>query len=76
MENLKFSVVAPKGRNVPQFAEVISGTEYVWYGTNNKFPNYLWNLYLKSPILSSIINGTADFVYGNGINLNELVSIN
>lgn len=75
-EQIKFDIVRPKNIYVPQFAEINrSGGEYVYYGNDNRFPQYLWGLYLKSPILSSIINGTADFVYGDGIEWNENLAI-
>lgn len=71
MKQEKFSIIKPRDRYVPSFAEVTrAGSEYVYYGTDNKFPQYLWGLYLKSPILSSIINGTSDFVYAGGIEWN------
>lgn len=48
-----------------------SGKEYVFYGEDNKFPEYLWDLYLKCSTLQSIINGTADFVSGNEVRINN-----
>lgn len=76
MKKEQFSIIKPRDRYVPSFAEVYrTGSEYVYYGTDNKFPQYLWGLYLKSPILSSIINGTSDFVYAGGINWNPEIFV-
>ena len=40
---------------------------FVTWGTDNKYPNYLWDLYLNCATLQSIINGTADFIVGNDV---------
>lgn len=68
MEELKFSIMSNDVRVVPDVVEKkVSGKDYVFYGEENKFPQYVWNLYLKSAILQGIVNGTCDFVSGNGI---------
>lgn len=68
MEELKFSIMSNDVRIVPDVVEKkVSGKDYVFYGEENKFPQYVWNLYLKSAILQGIVNGTCDFVSGNGI---------
>lgn len=68
MEDMKFSIVSNEVRLVPDVIEKkVSGKDFVYYGEDNKFPQYIWNLYLKSAILQGIINGTCDFVSGNGV---------
>lgn len=68
MEQMKFSIVSNDVRLVPDVIEKrISGKDYVFYGEDNKFPQYIWNLYLRSAILQGIVNGTCDFVSGNGV---------
>ena len=68
MEEFKFSVLSNEVRVIPDVIEKrVSGKDYVGYGEDNKFPQYIWNLYLKSAVLQGIINGTCDFVSGNGI---------
>lgn len=52
---------------IPQIMEVKTSKDWMSYGKDNKFPNYLWDLYLRSALLQSIINGTTDFVIGQGI---------
>lgn len=66
--SLKFSVVEAVSRDIPSmYEERVAGRKYVNWGVDNKYPDYLFNLYLNSAILQSIINGTVDFVCGNGI---------
>lgn len=68
-EKLEFHVIPRATRIVPNAVEKkVTGKDYIFYGDDNDFPSYLWNLYLKSPISSGIINGTIDFVAGNGVN--------
>lgn len=64
-------------REVPDFEERDTNkAPYVYYGKDNRFPHYLWNsLYLKSATLQSIINGTIDYVVGNGLT-SDLLEVN
>ena len=67
-EKLSFSIFDSAAKVVPTFIEKENtGKPYVNYGVDNRFPNYLWELYLRSAVLQSIINGTADYAGGNGI---------
>lgn len=75
-EKLNFSIFDSAAKVIPTFIEKEnSGKPYLNYGVDNRFPNYLWELYLRSALLQSIINGTADYAGGNGIiyNQSELV---
>lgn len=45
----------------------VSGKDYLFWGDDNKFPQTLFNLYLNSPVMSGIINGTVDFISGNEV---------
>lgn len=68
MENLQFSVLSNEARIVPTMIEKkVSNKDYIFYGEDNQFPQYIWDLYLKSSILQGIVNGTSDFVLGNGV---------
>lgn len=51
----------------PQIIEV-AGKEYVEYGLDNDYFNYLINLYLNSTSNNSIINGICNMIYGRGLN--------
>lgn len=71
--NLTFSIADMRSREIPIMSETrIAGKNYVNWGVDNKFPEYLWGMYLKSSILQSIINGSVDFISGNGIVVNGL----
>lgn len=70
-ENMKFSIVSNDVRVIPDLIEKkVNGKDYISYGEDNKFPQYIWNLYLKSAVLQGIVNGTSDFVNGDGIESN------
>ena len=70
-EKFEIMVFSNEGRDVPTLKEkIVSGRDYIYYGDDNKFPEYLWDLYLRSGVLQGIINGTIDFVSGNGVTSN------
>ena len=48
----------------------ISGVDFLAWGTDNQYPDYLFSLYTECATLQSIINGTTDFVCGNDIACN------
>lgn len=68
---MRFNVFDAPAKVIPTFIEKETGKPYLNYGNDNKFPNYLWELYLRSAVLQSIVNGTADYAGGNGIVFNE-----
>ena len=68
MEKTQIQCYNQRTKEIPSFVEKQnSGKPYLNYGNNNQFPQYLWELYLKSAILQSIINGSADYVMGSNI---------
>ena len=67
-EQMNFSIFDSRVKVIPTFIEKENnGKPYVNYGVDNRFPNYLWDLYLRSALLQSIVDGTADYTSGNGI---------
>ena len=67
-ENFNFSVITTQNNISTELKEVIvPNKEYVYYGTDNKFPSYLLELYSNCSTLTSIIDGTVDYISGNGI---------
>lgn len=71
-----FSLIENPVKVVPTFVEKsYSGKPYLNYGDNNQFPNYLWDLYLRSALLQSIVNGTADYTTGEQIIYNDLIPL-
>lgn len=70
-QKLNFSIFDAKAKVVPTFIEKETHKPYMNYGIDNKFPNYLWELYLRSALLQSIIEGTHNYTTGNGIIYSE-----
>ena len=53
---------------LPECKEVVrSGYDYVSWGQDNQYPQDIYEMYINSAILQSIINGTADYVFGGGV---------
>ena len=71
--NLAFAALNPYvTTNVVENVEKeISGRDFIAWGTDNRYPNYLFSLYEDCATLQSIINGTTDFVCGNEITCNS-----
>lgn len=45
----------------------VNGKDFITWGADNKYPNFLWELYSNCSTLQSIINGIADYVTGDDI---------
>lgn len=73
-ENLSFSVLRLDEAAIPDYEEKIDGRkDYISYGSDNKFPQYIYELFLHSALMESIIRGTSDYVMGNDITVNEAI---
>ena len=67
-DRLSFSAFELEKTTMPDAKEVVrSGYDYVSWGRDNKYPQELYYLYENSAILQSVINGTADYVFGGGV---------
>jgi hypothetical protein len=66
-KKLGFNVVNLDGYNPTLPVENLTSFGYVRWGKNNLYPNYLYDIYTNSGTLQSILDGTADFVNGDGI---------
>jgi hypothetical protein len=65
---LAFSAVDGRTISIPEMVEKkLSGKGYVGWGEANEFPQYLFDLYNRSSLLQSIIDGICDFVEGKGL---------
>ena len=62
--------------SIPDMSESVNNKGWVNYGKKNDFPEYLWDLYLRSALLQSIINGTADYTIGDGLDVQNASAIN
>ena len=73
VNNLKFAEMQSIKEIPAPEEKKVSGKEYINYGKDNKYPEYLWNLYLRSAILQSIINGCTDYTLGNKIIVDQSI---
>ena len=55
---------------IPQQIEVEGIKEYVQWGKDNQYPEYLYGLFNDVSSLKTIIEGTADYVCGNDVTCN------
>lgn len=63
MSKFQFQRIAFQDISIPIFKES-RGKPWVTYGENNLYPDYLLNLYQKSPKHNAIVNQKASFVTG------------
>ena len=63
--------------DLPEVKEIRDGRrDYVYWGEDNLFPQYLYELYSHSALFESIIRGTKNYVTGNDIIIAEGVKLN
>lgn len=62
----QFIYIECEAQNVPDFKPKRNG-DYIQYGKNNDYPNYIIDLYQKSAEHGAIINSKANFVFGKGL---------
>lgn len=48
----------------------ITGKNFIVFGDNNAYPQFLWKNYLECATLQTIINGTADYIVGDAVESN------
>lgn len=67
-----FAALAPYVQTniVENVAKEIAGKDFYAWGTDNKYPDFLYDLFKSVAVFQSIVNGTADFICGNDITLN------
>ena len=70
--NLAFAALNPyvTTNTVENVEKEISGKDFIAWGSDNRYPNYLFSLFEDCATLQSIVNGTTDFVCGNDISCN------
>ena len=70
--NVAFAAFGPSIESlVPVYKENVQRSkDYVTLGNNDDYANYLWENYLNSVTLQTIVNGTSDFAVGNGVHCN------
>ena len=67
-----FTAVKPYFLNtIPSHSETdLRGKDYILWGENDEYGNFLYKCYSECPVLQAIINGTVDYVCGDDIFLN------
>lgn len=68
-EVLKFSVVESNNVKIPEYEENTNTKTYVYYGADNNFPAFINLLYKESATIRAIIDGSVNYVCGNGIDI-------
>ena len=48
----------------------VKSKDYISWGNSNKYPDYLWGLYLNCATLQAIINSAVDYIVGNQVTCN------
>lgn len=68
-ENFNFQIIENRTKIIPVMKEQkMTGKKWVSYGDKNNFPSYLFDLYLRSTVLQSVIEGIIDYTVGAGVN--------
>ena len=68
MEEMNFACINYKSITVPDaFDYKKNGKSYIFWGEDNKFPDYLFDNYLKNSNLQSAVNTLNDYIVGEGI---------
>lgn len=62
-----------ENHKTPEFKEV-RGKDWVYYGENNLYPDYLIDLYLRSAKHNAIINGKVNYIYGGGLDVSSVTA--
>jgi len=72
--NIAFSAIDPwLEQNIVSPREtVVRGRDYVEWGDQNRYPDYLLELTKTVPTLRSIISGTVDFIVGDDVTIQPL----
>lgn len=74
---LSFAAIDPVIENYKVLGteKELPGCKFVTWGDDNKFPTYLYNLYMEIPTLKAAIDSVVDYVTGDNITIqNSLLS--
>lgn len=71
-----FTAIVNETKEVPRLeVKQVKNCKYLKYGTDNLFPQYIYELYTHSSQFSSIIDTMKDYVQGNGIVTNTTMKV-
>lgn len=62
-----------ENHKIPEFKEV-RNKEWILFGENNMYPDYLIELYLRCAKHNAIINGKCNYIYGGGLVVDDKTS--
>ena len=65
-----FNVFGLPSHELPLFREQV-GRDFVSYGFDNQYGDYLRDLYLGSSIQSAVVNGVSEMIYGEGLDATD-----
>ena len=69
-KNTEISVIHLAEFNLPEVAET-ANKDYIQFGTDNMYPQYLLELYNGSSINNAIIKGVSAMIYGEGLDATD-----
>ena len=72
-----FTAIVNETKEIPRLeVKQVKNCKYLKYGTDNLFPQYIYELYTHSGQMSAIIDTMKDYIEGNGIvsNYKEIVN--
>ena len=69
-KNTEISVIHLAEFNLPQVTET-ANKDYIQFGTDNMYPQYLLELYNGSSINNAIIKGVSAMIYGEGLDATD-----
>lgn len=64
------SFITFENQKIPEFKQV-RGKEWVYWGEDNNYPDYLIDLYMRSSTHNAIITGKVNYIIGNGWKANK-----
>lgn len=73
-DNIKLSIIEPSKIQIPLILDIKGSDKWVRYGSDNLFPQFLWENYLLNSNLQAIINTMADYIAGNNILCSEMIN--
>ena len=70
MSKHQFNVFGLPTHELPLFTEK-TGRDWVDYGFDNQYGDYLRDLYLGSSIQAAVVNGVSEMIYGDGLDATD-----
>jgi hypothetical protein len=72
MENKNIKIITLGNYHTPEMkTKKRKGIEFISYGLDNNYPQFLLDLYNNEPIHNSLINSKVDYILGNGFDLSD-----